>query len=243
MFFNRTVLPSLGEIMLNDQLVPYHIRVSARRKNFAIEVHAEGKVVVCVPEGYPSWRIHQRLKQAADWILKKQTQFQKRATEKPVYQFTDDEPHFYLGKSYPLKITQAARARAFFQDEMIFLSARNTDALSIKKTLYRFYHVQALSVFQEVLNSCFPEFALRGYEKPVFRVRFMRSQWGSLSPKNVMTLNTHLVRMPKYLIEYVVMHELCHLAYRNHGVRFYGLLATMMPDWKDREVHLKAFPL
>ena len=73
---------------------------------------------------------------------------------------------------------------------------------------------------------------------PTWRHRFMRSQWGSCSRSGRISLNTHLVKTPPRLIEYVVLHELCHLQHYDHSRRFYGLMTHYMPDWQERRSEL-----
>lgn len=66
---------------------------------------------------------------------------------------------------------------------------------------------------------------------PQLRVRKMRSRWGSCSRAAVVTLNLELIRMPlECIVDYVITHELCHLAEFNHSPRFYELQARFVPD-------------
>jgi predicted metal-dependent hydrolase len=67
----------------------------------------------------------------------------------------------------------------------------------------------------------------------------MTSRWGTCSRAGAVTLNRHLVRAPLACVEYVVAHELCHLRHHSHDARFYGLLQTLMPDWKERKQRLR----
>ena len=69
----------------------------------------------------------------------------------------------------------------------------------------------------------------------------MRSQWGSCSIDGRISLNTHLIKAPLVLVDYVVLHELCHLRHHNHGRRFYGLMDRHMPNWKRRRSQLDRF--
>jgi predicted metal-dependent hydrolase len=68
--------------------------------------------------------------------------------------------------------------------------------------------------------------------KPAIRILTMQTQWGSCSPKGNLTLNPLLVRAPRECIDYVILHELCHIAEHNHSERFYRLQNQVMPDWQ-----------
>jgi predicted metal-dependent hydrolase len=80
-----------------------------------------------------------------------------------------------------------------------------------------------------------------GGRTPEWRHRFMRSQWGSCSLSGRISLNTHLIKIPPRLIEYVVLHELCHLQHHDHGRRFYALMTRHMPDWQVRRTELDRY--
>ncbi|MEJ2632642.1 MAG: M48 family metallopeptidase [Acidihalobacter sp.] len=63
------------------------------------------------------------------------------------------------------------------------------------------------------------------------RLLAMKTQWGSCSPRGTLTMNPHLVKAPRECIDYVLLHELCHLAEHNHSDRFYRLMGQVMPRW------------
>ena len=74
---------------------------------------------------------------------------------------------------------------------------------------------------------------------PQLRLREMKSRWGScLVYKQTITLNTNLLTCSRRCIEYVVLHELCHFVHPNHSPRFYELLSSFLPDWKQRRQEL-----
>jgi predicted metal-dependent hydrolase len=71
-----------------------------------------------------------------------------------------------------------------------------------------------------------------------FEIRHMAKRWGSCTPEGKILLNLKLIQVPKGLIDYVVMHELCHLKEHHHGAAFYALLGRAMPDWQERRQQL-----
>lgn len=77
------------------------------------------------------------------------------------------------------------------------------------------------------------EQALWVEERPPLRILTMQTQWGSCSLNGRITLNPHLVKAPRECIDYVILHELCHIAEHNHSERFYRLMGQVMPNWEE----------
>ncbi len=98
---------------------------------------------------------------------------------------------------------------------------------------------QAAQLFEERISHYFPPFAARGYVRPKLRLRCMKSRWGSCRKgTGAITLNTELFKTPPGCLDYVVVHELCHLVHGNHGKRFWALVERMMPDYRERKRRL-----
>jgi hypothetical protein len=71
----------------------------------------------------------------------------------------------------------------------------------------------------------------------------MQKRWGSCSPKGHINLNLKLIQVPKTYIDYVILHELCHLKEHNHGRAYYALLDRVLPDWRDKRAALHQIEL
>jgi len=86
---------------------------------------------------------------------------------------------------------------------------------------------------------------LRKYDvkDPLLEIRIMKKRWGScIASKNKIIINLELIKAPTHCIEYILVHELCHLKYPNHDKNFYSFMSKVMPDWKLKEERLeKAF--
>ena len=122
----------------------------------------------------------------------------------------------------------------------IFLQAKDaTDVKNKERIVTRFLDQQCKDQFGEIMAEIYPLFQKYGVAQPTLRIRDMDTRWGSCLSKNgIITLNKRLLEAPRSCIEYVVMHEFCHFIHPNHSKQFYGFLAMLMPDWKNRKVAL-----
>ena len=94
------------------------------------------------------------------------------------------------------------------------------------------------------LERVYPLVAPLGVERPTLRLRKMKSQWGNCHYRQgYITLNTALAACPQALQDYVALHELVHFLHPDHGPGFYGVMDTLMPDWKVRRRRLKEYTL
>ena len=91
----------------------------------------------------------------------------------------------------------------------------------------------------KVFDNCWMSFEKHRVSKPTLRIARMKNRWGSLSRNATLTLNPELIKAPRECIEYVVIHELCHLLHHNHGPEFQSLLERSLPDWINRKHKLE----
>jgi predicted metal-dependent hydrolase len=82
-----------------------------------------------------------------------------------------------------------------------------------------------------------------GISRPPMQVRRMRKRWGSCTPQGRIILNLDLIRAPRLCVDYVILHELCHLKHPHHGKAFYRLLDRVMPDWREIKARLRTVRL
>lgn len=93
-----------------------------------------------------------------------------------------------------------------------------------------------------ICEEIYPLFRPYGVTYPVIKIRKMTSRWGSCQPlKGIITLNSKLAQVPRECAEYVVVHEFAHFLQPNHSKDFYGVVAGIMPDYKERKKKLEQF--
>ena len=114
-----------------------------------------------------------------------------------------------------------------------------TDIAQVQTLVEEWYRTQAKRVLPERLEAMLPRFSRIALPtEPQLSIRKMSSRWGSCTEAGVITLNLKLMQVPKVYIDYVIVHELCHLVEHNHSQHFYRLLDRMMPDWRARRERL-----
>ena len=227
-----------GTLTCGIDIIRYEVRFLASRQTLAIEVHPDSRVLVRAPIGCSEALIAERVRKRAVWIARQLAEFERYKPRTPVRQYVSGESHLYLGRQYRLKLTLGDAASVKLTRHQLLVPLRGkSEAERVKALLHRWYLDRARVVFTEVLNASVLRF--RGVEHPRLIVRAMQSRWGSLSCAGAMTLNADLVRAPRSCIEYVVIHELCHIGHREHDARFFKLLGQVMPDWRERKQRLE----
>ena len=111
---------------------------------------------------------------------------------------------------------------------------------AVEAALWEWYRQQAEGIFQARLQGCLAKMGLGAGEGPkTLVIRRYKSRWGGMSPKGVLSLNLDLIRAPLECLDYVILHELCHLREPKHGPRFWALLDRVLPDWRRRKDKLE----
>lgn len=217
--------------------IEYDLRF-ADRKTPGIDVYPDLRVIVTAPYDSSLEAVAARVKKRASWILRQKQEFELYLPHVPPRQYVSGETHRYLGKQYRLKIVPDGAEQVKLARGRLFVYTANPQPDHVRQLLAAWYRRHARRVFQERLEACFPRVARFGLDFPVLEIRRMEKRWGSCTAKGKILLNLKLIQAPKPLIDYVVMHELCHLKEHHHGPGFYTLLDRVMPDWRARRQKL-----
>ena len=150
------------------------------------------------------------------------------------------ETHLYLGKRHRLKIINGDKNSVkLIRGYFVVACFGEASSSMVKRLMERWYRVKAEALFADRLSYCWQLCKFDGCEKPPLAIRAMKKRWGSLSKKGTLTLNTELIKAPKECVDYVLIHELCHLKFQNHSSGFYKLLENVLPDWKKMKHKLE----
>lgn len=205
-------------------------------------VNPDLSVVIHAPRKAALADIENAVGKKARWIagtLDKVETYHPLPTPK---QYVSGETFVYLGRQYRLKVINGALGTARMSGRYLRVSvADREDREKVRKQVEQWYQAHALATFERYLAKCYSVALRHGVPEPTVCVRKMKRRWGSCSASGRITLNVHLVQVPVHCIEYVIMHELCHLQHHNHSPSFYRLLTRCQPDWRTRKATLDCF--
>ena len=210
-------------------------------KNLNLRVRKNGSVFVSVNAMVPCREIDKFIRSKGTYVLKAIDHFREMAQYKPrPKEYVSGESFYVQGRELRLKVTQADKNTVSSDGVYIFLEIKEVNDYEKKRRLViRFLDQQCRTVFSDVMEFLYPLVKKYGIEKPILKIREMETRWGTcLVKKKTITLNKRLLEAPRNCIEYVMMHELCHLMHPNHSRQFYSFLSMLMPDWRDRKVYL-----
>lgn len=229
-----------------DEAVPYTVVREAfpagKKRKITIKVHPNCEVLSLVPHDAEPDEIHQAVMKRAQWIYDSLKEFRGHLEYVQEKSYISGEMQFYLGRRYLLKVVEDSDAGVSVkllrgQLQVTLNHFDHNKAALVKRLVRSWYKLRAEKIFTERLAELLPQ-ATWVEDEPTFRVLPMAKQWGSCSAKGSLMLNPHLVKAPKDCIDYVILHELCHLAEHNHSERFWRLLSRVMPNWKAVKTRL-----
>ncbi len=207
--------------------------IRSKRKTIALVVQPNGELLVRAPQRATQRQISAMLKKHAGWIAKKQAEVQARQAAFAPRQFVDGEEFLFLGEIYALKIlSQQKPALELKQDFQLAKSAQG----AAKDIFENWYKKEACHIFNERVAHYAEK---HGFDVKQVKLSSARTRWGSCSSKGYINLTWRLVMAPLEIIDYVVVHELCHLREANHSSAFWAQVGAIMPDYKSRRRWLK----
>jgi len=200
------------------------------RKSLGITVHPDQSVTVKAPIDTPILKVKEKIRKRAPWILKQQSFFLSFEPRTPLRKYISGETHLYLGRQYRLKIIKGENEKVRMMRG--YIEVHTSNKRNTKSLLMDWYKNRSQERFFKYATPWIQRFKKYGVEPSTIVIKWMEKRWGSCTPKGKVILNTELIKAPKGCIEYVIVHELCHLVHHNHSRAFFELQTKEMPDWE-----------
>lgn len=212
-------------------MIEIHKLVRSKRKTLSLIVETDGTLTVRAPLRMKEADIRQLIEEKKDWIKRKQARVRKEAVVPR--QYVDGETFLYLGKEYPLRLVPNQKPALVIER---FFKLTKSVQPQAEPVFEAWYKKQARVILTERV-----EFYARkhGFKMEKIRISSARTRWGSCSSKGTLSFTWRLVMAPLEIIDYVVVHELCHLEEMNHSKSFWARVEGILPDYKRRRKWLK----
>jgi predicted metal-dependent hydrolase len=232
----RRLPKELGKynIRLSDQEVTYTLKRSYRARCVRLEIHQETGLTVFVPRTYKINDLPSLLNDRSRWIIKKLAQVM------PTDMNSDDGEYNsiqYLGGELALiKKNRPYTALTMDMDGKRIVVCFDCSKTTISEVLNWWLRRKAQDLLDKKVEACAKELGVK-YNK--VKINRARTRWGSCSPRGNLNFNIRLIMAPEPVIDYVVVHELCHLKEMNHSRRFWNIVERYCPDWRTRREWLE----
>ena len=216
---------------------PVQVIRTQRKRSADIEVNA-GAVLVRVPRGLSDKRIQDLISKRSVWIKGKIKEQADRPASKPK-EYVSGEGFSYLGKTYRLKVIEGADACVKMQAGRLVASVPKDarDRMSVVKSLVaNWYQGRADQKLREKVDRFAP---IVGVEPRSVVVKSYKSRWGSCSNSGDISFNWKIIEAPHRIVDYVVIHELCHMLEHNHSPKYWKHVQRHVPDWQAYRLWLR----
>jgi predicted metal-dependent hydrolase len=212
------------------------------RRNVSVKVDPSNQVFVQVPWQFAKKDLSNVLHQNVTWIVKQLASNEVKGVYQPK-QFMHGERFLFVGEEYRLCIVPDSKYSEITLEgynlilPMTSFPDETQESIYISQKIVTWYKNEALSH----LNQRIEHYAsiLGRYPKDV-KVRTAKHRWGSCSGLGVINFNWKIMMAPREVIDYLVVHELCHLVHANHSQRFWHCVESVMPDYLSAKKWLKA---
>ena len=223
-------------IQFGSKTIDFRLEYSDR-KSLGITVTPEMEVLVKAPTDTTIEKVKEKIRKKAPWIIKQQSFFLSFHPKTAQRKYISGETHLYLGRQYRLKIHIGNEESVKLKGK--FIEVTTPEKSKVKDLLNDWYLRHARSKFHEIAKPLIDKFKKYKVEPSSIVLREMATRWGSCTPRGKIILNPELIKAPKGCIEYVIIHELCHLIHHDHTQKFIDLQTKEMKDWEKWKLKLE----
>ncbi len=220
----------------------FQIRKSSRRKTLSICIYPDNRIIVAAPERVSKKEIVRFVEEKQDWIHKRIEINLKEAKNSPERRFVTGEKLLLLGTEYTLKVEPASRRSGVYQENSSIVVCLPSDSPTslpgqeVRGFLVRWYTGQALVKIKERGLHYAGQI---GVSPRTLTIKGLRSRWGSCSNRGTVSLAWNIIMAPEPVLDYLIVHEFCHLVHQNHSPEYWKLVASFIPDYAERRKWLK----
>ncbi len=221
--------------------------VYRKRKSISIRIIPKETIEIISPKSVSITFLKEVLIKRAKWIMKVLDKFENIDESFKDRKYINGEIFYYLGKLYELNIIEDKNKSnknnycyIFINDDKINIETNNNDKEYLKNELKKWYKIQSEKMVMERLEILKNKSITMNKLSPsLIKIKEQKKRWGSCTSKKVIYINSRISMAPINVIDYILVHEFCHLVHMNHFKDYYNLVQSIIPDYKNHEMWLK----
>lgn len=228
------------QIQFGTRTIPFEV-IYRKRKTLEIGVEPPDRVTVVAPADTPKDVILQKVRSRAAWIVQKLFLFQRMEVQPIKREYVNGESFLYLGRNYSLQLIvdpNIKKPEVKLYQGKFYVTTPDRNEQRIRRAMEQWYRRKTLEKVMERIS-----YYQRYFDrKPAaVRVKEQQKRWASCTARNELLFNWRCVMAPSPVLDYIVVHEMCHMYHKNHSRDFWELLASILPDYEDRKEWLKNY--
>lgn len=233
---------SMPNITIADNQLTYQLRYSMRRRTVQIRIVPPEAIEVLAPTGFPQKEVEALLYKRTAWIVTQLTRLERLAANPVNASLAEGAQLLYLGRPRQLTVAPSAakRAKVVLEDDRLtvclpIVAGQGSTPL-LRRALHQWYVRSAAKLLADRTAYWAREIGVRPGR---ISIRDQKTRWGSASTRGNVNYNWRIVMAPPETVDYLVVHELCHIKVPNHSATFWLLVGQSVPDYKKHRAWLR----
>ena len=227
-----------SSLIFDTKKIEYNV-IYSKRKTLEISIKAPGIITVRAPIYMSEEQIEKNVRNKSKWIIEKLAILSKVDITPIKKEYVEGETFIYRGENYLLKVVIDEKLKKpevkLYEDKLIITMPRQ-DEEAIKDAIWSWYKNEAKMTIADRVEHYSRYFNLKPNN---IKIKAQKTRWGSCTYKNDLAFNYKLIMMPPQVLDYVVIHEMCHMEHKDHSKNFWSRVSSIMPDYKDKRKWLK----
>jgi len=227
--------------MTEEPLIPkYRHIVNPKLKYIHIKIDERGEIIVKSSKRVSKDEIADILYKKREWIESSKIKQLHKKGKVPTFE-NHNNTLYYLGEPYPIKLIkqEPKKIQIKFSKESGFeLFYNSFDREVFQKAIDNFYKIASKKFIPNLVEK---QSKIMSLEPTAISFRRTRRQWGSCSSKNRVSFNSHIIKLPIDVIQYIIIHELSHIRHKHHQKEFWQEVQRYCKDYKELETKLKEY--
>ena len=197
-----------------------------KRKTISIRIIPKDNIEIISPKALSISYLKNVLIEKSSWIIKTLDKFENLEEDFKEKQYTNGEVFYYLGEKYILTIVEDKNT----QNNKNYVYIRISEDKLIINTKTVINRLEVLKKESAIMNNLSPS---------LIKIKEQKKRWGSCTSNKIIYINSRISMAPIDVIDYILVHEFCHLVHMNHSKDFYNLVGEILPKFRENERWLK----